>query len=244
MPAIIISALVAVVMISIIYLVRFGRRLRHLVIDGLSASEFRRIDLSEFPHANIESLAENTSKLEILGFSQIADFTIVRSKPCPMSVCSRLLFNRGMKCSATIVQHFDNLRCYLHSVIILSSTIENNWSVGTHNAPPNPIAPLIRHPRVIGRRLPGIAISEMLSAHMKMTEDVSNGLELRIVSPTSFDEHIRDLTLQATERRELAVRKNAFCFGVAYYWGKMFSDDDWMGDYPKEAKRLKAPPSA
>ena len=95
----------------------------------------------------------------------------------------------------------------------------------------------LRHPRVIGRNLPGASMADLLSAHLQFRQQVGKDLDLPVLPPTSYEVHIASLRKTAAERRELLSRKTAFTCAREFLSALVRPQREWLGDYPALASQ-------
>lgn len=214
----------------------FGSKIKRLALRGLTG-EFRRASVEEFSGISLETLRQTTAQLEAIGFTWIADFAVVRPKPQIVSGFSRLLFNRDLKCSATVIQVFSSQNVYLRTHTVMSSRLEDNWSIGTTNFSPLAASAVMRHRRIIGQSLPAGSMAEILAANLELRDRVAGTLNLQVLSPDSFESHIGWLKKQSAERREMLERKSALACAVQYFRSKFWPTNRWLGDYLRLAAK-------
>jgi len=212
--------------------------LKPLLIRGLEA-EFRLADLKDFPGANLEQLQKQTSEYEVIGFTHIVDFTAIRPRVKIVTGFSRLFFNLESSCSASILQIFNAQGKWLCTNSVISSDLEQGWTVAMTDYRPLAASWLLRHPRVIGRHLPKASPADLLSAHLTLRQQIVNDLSLRILPPTSFEAHIGTLRQQASERRKLVSGKSRLTCAREFLAAKLRPKYEWLGDYPQLASQKR-----
>jgi hypothetical protein len=203
-------------------------RIKAMLLGRLKG-EYRPATFEEFPNANLALIRQRTSEFEALGFVRIADFATVRN--FPVAACSRLLFNMEARCSATIIQLSSRHR-HLGTNSVISSDLGTDWSVGHADYRPLAASWPMRHPRIIGRMLPGASVADVLSDHLKLREQVARDLGLPVVPPVSYEAHLISLQRGVAERRKILEGKSALVCVFDYLSAKFRPRYEWLGDYP------------
>lgn len=215
-------ALLAVVIVWLL-------RLKRVYANGL-VGEFRRVETSEFPGADLQELKRVAAEYEALGFSYVADFTIDRPNVKTITALARLMFNVESGVTVTMTQLFDSAGRCIRKHSVVSSDLEQNWSICTADFGSGASWPL-RHPRIIGCYLTGAKPDALFAEHLSFRQKVSKELGLRVLFPTSYENHVATLQRQAAERREIIDRKSSLKFILELFYSFFRRRNEWLGDY-------------
>jgi hypothetical protein len=126
----------------------------------------------------------------------------------------------------------------------LESQLQGGWSIAFGDRKPQAAASLVRRRRAIGVSMPDAHLSELLTAMLKMRDQICVDLGVSPLNDDTLDAYISKTQRAAGEMREAVQEKN-FVKGLSEVYVRKFSllrtkpEYIWLGDYPKEAERRK-----
>ena len=126
----------------------------------------------------------------------------------------------------------------------LLSQLQGGWSIGFGDRKPQAAASLVRRRRAIGVSMPEAHLSELLTAMLKMRDQMCVDLGISPLNDDTLEAYISQAQRAVGEIREAVQEKN-FVKGLSEVYVRKFSllrtkpEYVWLGDYPKEAERRK-----
>ena len=199
----------------------------------------------QFPGLDRARLDAFSRDLEGLGFEKLIDTAPVTDSPTHAPSFARVYGHRRHSCFGVLLQmfpsggHDNDLRC------LISSTLDDGWSIGVSNGKPMAASALIRRPRAIGMGFPGLSSADLLARFLAFRDRVCADLGLRPVADTSLAEYIRQTQGTLVEIAD-AMKKKNIAVGLGQYYSRQMrlaskkSLNVWLGDYPKIAEERRA----
>ena len=210
----------------------------------------------DFPLLDRAKLEEITAELLSLGFMQLCDYSMSSDSVKGATSFARDMLHDGHDCFVEINQYFPPGKAWpmsahfksffgdaprrvifeAHSHAPLPSPGAPSeqivpdvdfWHYTTHNQRPYLLGRLWRHPRLIGRRLCGVAPSELFRRHLAEREKVAARVELPLARDLSIEHYFMWSHWMLGVYRQQLQRTN-FYFALP----RAFFDrrDEWWGE--------------
>ncbi len=198
----------------------------------------------QFPLLDVAAHDRYTRELEGMGFTRLLDFSLVSDKRTnPPSFC-RVFAHTRHHCFAEISQIFPKGKVPLPLKCSIQSGLQNGWTLGFSDRKPQAASSLMRRRKAIGVCIPDVTAGELLTAFLKMRDQVCLDLGISVVNDDSLQAYIDKVQRSVTEMRDAVEAKN-FLKGLPEVYLRKFSqlktnpEYIWLGDYPKEAEQRK-----
>jgi hypothetical protein len=225
-------------------LFRFGSVKQRIVKNMATSFSFPPAAPSQFPLLDLDGLERYTRELEGMGFARLLDFSLITNSPIyPPSFC-RLFAHTRHHCFALVNQLFPRGKVPMPVKCSLESQLQGGWSIAFGDRRPQAAASLVRRRRVIGVNMPEAHLPELLTAMLKMRDQMCVDLGISPLNDDTLEAYISKTQRSAGELRDAVQEKN-FVKGLSEVYLRRFSllrtkpEYVWLGDYPKEAERRK-----
>ena len=225
-------------------LFRFGSVKQRVLKTMATSFSFPPATPSQFPSLDLEALEQYTHELEGMGFTRLLDFSPIADSPIyPPSFC-RLFVHTRHHCFALVNQLFPRGKAPMPVKCSLESQLQGGWSIAFGDRKPQAAASLVRRRRAIGVSMPEAHVSELLTAMLKMRDQMCVDLGISPLNDDTLEAYISKTQRAAGELRDAVQEKN-FVKGISEVYVRKFSllrtkpEYVWLGDYPKEAERRK-----
>jgi len=199
---------------------------------------------SQFPLLDSAGLDRYTREFEAAGFTRLLDFSLTSNSSASMPNFCRLFVHPRHHCFATVHQFFPKGKTPLPAKCSLESCLQNGWTLAFSDRKPQAASSLLRRPKAIGVSMPEAMLSELVSAFLKMRDQVCVDLGISPINDDTLEAFIAKTQRAASDARE-AVKQKSFATGVPEVYMRKLSlmktkpEYIWLGDYPKEAERRK-----
>jgi hypothetical protein len=247
----IIASLIFAVWVGIFIL--FGRRQRRytkrrnreiaekLIASMPSALKRVRTEASSVPGLRLDELQKLTAEFERLGFVQAGDYRITFANDEVARGFFRLFHHKDKHCFADLGVLRKTLDTgegpFLYSI---SSSLQQEWEIGTGNSKPSMINYLWRLPKVLQVKQPNASLEELLTIHLELRENVVRDLELKIITDPSAENFFTRSDNTRRLRRETLLNRDIIKDLSEAKRVQEQGHWEWLGEYPQEAaKRAK-----
>jgi len=215
------------------------------VVSNMATSySFPPATPAQFPLLDMVSLDRYTREFESMGFTQLLDFSLVADKPSHAPSFCRLLVHTRHHCFAEVSQLFPRGKKPMALKCAILSDLQSGWSLSFSDRKPLAASSLIRRKKALGVCMPEGTTAELLQAFLRMRDQVCIDLGISPVGDDTLDAYMKRVQRTLTEMRD-AVRQKNFAVGLSQFCFRKFSllktkpEYVWLGDYPKEAERLR-----
>jgi hypothetical protein len=217
-----------------------NRKTRDKMIAIASASiEFVPVDGTTVEGLNQEKLNEFTTILEQLGFERLLDYRLRRGGETKLIGFERVLAHPKERCFASmmIAGALDPQKSFS---IAFNSYMQEGWRLGTSNIAARKADYFLRLPRVLRMRYPNDPIEQLFARHLQRRAEILRGLDIQVSPDISIDAY-QNYVREATELRKDKVQSANPLGDLPLAEAQATAhDQEWLGDYPAEAERLRA----
>lgn len=218
---------------------RQSREFAEKLIAALPSSiHFTPKEASAIPGLNLEELRRITSDIERLGFVQAGDYRISVNDEKTERGFFRLFHHPEKHCFADTGAVGKSLASGDGAFLFgISSSLEEDWAIGTGNSKPSVIKYYWRLPKHLGVYKPKVSFEELFRIHCELRDRLAHDLQLNVIADASVGNHLaRDQNTHRL-RREALLNRDVV---KEYREAKRIQDQgewEWLGDYPEEAAR-------
>ena len=210
-----------------------------MVAVAATPMEFVPVDASSIEGLNQEQLAAHTSSLAQLGFERLLDYRLRSGGKAELSGFERVLVNSNERSFAGIMAAGvmePNKPLY----VAINSYMEDGWRLGTSNIPARKADYFLRLPRVLRMRYPDDSIENLVARHFQRRAEILRGLEIKLLPEVSSEAYLQHARESAEQRKSKVQTANPLGdMPLAEVQGSA-RNQEWLGDYPAEAERLRA----
>ncbi|MBW4565853.1 MAG: hypothetical protein KME32_33180 [Mojavia pulchra JT2-VF2] len=197
--------------------------------------QFKVAVIADYPQLDLNWLQQQTTILESLGFVQLMDYNVD-----PGNGFARCFAHPQQYCFAEIGQIFTLKEDKLAKNCTFHSSLSQDWSLTAINREVNQldgIAYIWRHPQAVRTYHSNINVDELLQAHLILRQQILTDVGISVSNDVSWSAY-RSLGQQATIfRKQTLRRKNLLLAMLEATLFEMKPKSEWLGDYPKAAKR-------
>lgn len=198
----------------------------------------------QFPMLDTERLDYYTREFEGMGFTRLADFSLVSDAAKPIPSFCRLFVNAKHHCFGTAFQFFPTGKSPGPLKCTISCSLENGWDLAFGDRKPLAASALVRRRRGLGVSMPEATPYELLNAFLQMRSQVCQDLGISPLKNDTFEAYMAKAQASHQEIRESVKRKSFATRIPEVYWRKFSrlktkQEYVWLGDYPKEAEKRK-----
>ncbi len=215
------------------------------VLNNMATSySFPPATPTQFPLLDLSALDRYSREFEAMGFTRLADFSLVPDKGFHAPSFCRTLAHTRHHCFAEVSQIFPKGKKPMPLKCSIQSCLQDGWTIGFSDRKPQAASSLLRRRKSIGICMPATGPGELLQSFLKMRDQVSMDLGVSPLNDDTFEAYIRKVQHSLTEMRE-AVQQKSFAVGIPQvYFRKLALQNTkpeyvWLGDYPKEAEQRR-----
>jgi len=194
----------------------------------------------DFPGIDRPRLEEYTDVLTSNGFKHLRDYTAASSNPSRHRSPSfaRLFVNPDLRCFAEVGQIFTTKKESAGMHLNFMTEFNGGWRFSTTDRVVNPVSYVARRARTLWLSRPGMAITEMLSLHCQMINQMKMRLSLTVLEDLSLEGYFLRSAEAVSELNKIIKGKSLWVFPLLlqYQYHKHKSHYEWLGNYD-----LKAP---
>lgn len=204
-----------------------------------ATNEFVPVDAASVEGLNLKKLQEYSASLEQLGFTRLLDYRLRRGGNPELRGFERVFVHATQHCFAAIMAA-GALRPDQPLNVAVNSYMESGWRLGTSNIPAGPADYYLRQPRILRMRYPDDSTERLFSRHLERRAEILRDLEIRVLADTSIEFYfarVRESIEQAKTKVQGANPLGDLPLAKAQATAR---NQEWLGDYPAEAKRLRA----
>ncbi|WP_293156937.1 MULTISPECIES: hypothetical protein [unclassified Microcoleus] len=235
-PKWLIGVLVPVVTWFIVFVLLLLLFFKPLMLqDYLKEQEFIAVEPDEFPQLDVNSLQRYTKTLELAGFVQLIDFTIMVSGKQKLGF-ARLFLHAQHDCWVEVNQMFLSGKLMPVAATIIS-TLKPDWSLSTTDRKMSGfllgLTYIISHPRGLWINQPSITPSKLLEIHLHKLQQIANTLTLEVtkLTDTSPDAYFDFQHRERIKRKQALQRKNMIVGIAKALISAVNPQREWMGEY-------------
>jgi hypothetical protein len=210
-----------------------------MVAVAATPTEFVPVDASSVEGLNQEQLAAHTVILEQMGFERLLDYRLRSGGKTELSGFERVLVNTKEHCFAGIMAA-GALQPNKPLYVAINSYMEDGWRLGTSNIPARKADYFLRLPRVLRMRYPDDSIEKLFARHLERRGEILRGLDIKILPEVSGEAYLRHARESGEQRKSKVETANPLGDMPLAEAQASTRNQEWLGDYPAEAERLRA----
>jgi hypothetical protein len=207
---------------------------RALVKAMEDAPTLRVVALTDFPQLDKNAFDYYDAELTGLGFERRFCYTSASNISGSLQGIACVYYHPLHKCNAENAQIFKGNSRIAWGVI--SSRLDDNWSLSNSNMIPNPIQCVLRKPRALWKSIPKGGPRELLDAHLQMRQSMMDDLGIGNITTDSEQAYFDAQTENHHKNREALRKKNAILLRLESILYKRMPILTWMGDLQKATK--------
>jgi len=198
----------------------------------------------QFPKLDTERLDYYTREFEGMGFTRLADFSVVSDAAKPIPNFSRLFVDAKHHCFGVAFQIFPAGKSPRALNCTVSCSLEDEWDLAFSDRKPLATSALVRRRRGLGVSMPEATPYELLNAFLQMRMQVCQDLGISPLTNDTFEAYMAKTQAAHQNIRE-SVKQKSFATRVPQVYWRKFSllktkqEYVWLGDYPSEAEKRK-----
>jgi hypothetical protein len=199
---------------------------------------------AQFPQLDLAELERYTREFQSFGFVPLLDFSLVANTARPIPSFCRVFADTRNHCFAEVSQVFPPRKAPLPLRCSIQSCLGEGWTIGFSDRKPQASSSLLRRRKALGISMPGTPTHELLQGFLRMREQVCQDLRISYLTDDSLEAYFAKVQRAASDMREAVKQKN-LTSGVSEFYYRKFAllktkgEYIWLGDYPREAERLK-----
>ena len=198
----------------------------------------------QFSGLDANALDRYTREFESLGFTRLADLSLVSDGPSYTPNFCRVMANARNHCFAEITQFFPLKKPDWPMRCALFGGLQDGWSVTFSDRKPLAASSLLRRPQAISVSMPETTVAELLQAFISMRDQVAIDLGIAPMKDDTIEAFMSKVQRAVLEVRKSVQNKN-FAAAIPEIYFRKFSllktspEYVWLGDYPKMAEQRK-----
>ena len=212
-------------------------KLAAAVPDGI---EFVTVDVADVPNLNRSELETLTGKLAALGFVPLLDYRIRMSTKSGLQGFARLFQHPQEKCYAEIQASAQALAKGEKFLVAINSYMDDGWSLGTSNTPTIKAHYFMQLSRVLRMRYPDDPVEQLFARHLERRKQILQDLAISVSPDLSAERYFARARESNSQRREAMKKTNPIGGMIVAEVHVARRTEEWLGDYPAEAKRRRA----
>lgn len=192
--------------------------------------EYQLAVLEDYPLLNLTWLDQQTRELEELGFVKLIDYKTGNSP-----AFGRCFAHFQNYCYAEINEVFTPTGESFARNIVINSSLDQGWTLGTINRPPNNTDSLSYglwpNPKSVRTYHPSISLENLLQKHLQMRQRMINDIGVILLTDISWENYVQKQQ-EGVIYRKKALKESCLLLGMMKVRQfELNPKSEWLGDY-------------